>query len=109
MHELAIAENIVDTVCARAAGRPVRRVTVRIGALTAVLPDAMRLCWDLAATGTAAHGAALDLDLRPATVFCRSCRTDRRLPDMIPLCPCGSADVTVTTGRELHIVSMEVA
>ena len=42
MHELALAESIVDAVCARADGRPVRRVTVRIGALTAVVPDAMR-------------------------------------------------------------------
>jgi hydrogenase nickel incorporation protein HypA/HybF len=109
MHELAIAENIVDTVCARAAGRSVRRVTLRIGALTAVLPDAMRFCFDLAAAGTAAHGAQLDLDLRPAVVWCRACGTDQRLPDLIPLCPCGSADVTVTTGRELDIVSMEVA
>ncbi|BEL03058.1 hydrogenase maturation nickel metallochaperone HypA [Actinoplanes sichuanensis] len=109
MHELAIAENIVDTVCSRAAGRPVRRVTLRIGALTAVLPDHIRFCFELAAAGTAAHGAALDLDLRPAVVFCRSCQVEQRLPDLIPLCPCGSADVTVTTGRELDIVSMEVA
>jgi len=107
MHELAIAENLVDTVCTRAAGRPVRRVTVRIGALTAVVPEDMRFCFDVAAMGTAAHGAALDLDLRPAMVFCRACKADQRLPDRIPLCPCGSADVTVTTGRELHVVSVE--
>jgi hydrogenase nickel incorporation protein HypA/HybF len=59
MHELAIAESIAGTVCERAGGRSVRRVTVRIGALTAVVPDAMRFCFDLAVEGTIADGAEL--------------------------------------------------
>ncbi|WP_203728463.1 hydrogenase maturation nickel metallochaperone HypA/HybF [Paractinoplanes durhamensis] len=63
MHELAIAESIVDAVCERAAGRTVHRVTVRIGALSAVVPDAMRFCFDLACEGTAAEGAVLDIDV----------------------------------------------
>ncbi len=50
--------------------------------------------------------AALDLDLRPAMVFRRACKADQRSPDRIPLCPRGSADVTVTTGRERHVVSV---
>jgi hydrogenase nickel incorporation protein HypA/HybF len=108
MHELAIAESIVDAVCERAAGRKVHRVTVRIGALTAVLPEAMRFCFDLAVEGTVADGAELAIEQPAGAARCRDCGAGITLADLIPLCPCGSADLDVTAGRELQIVSMEV-
>jgi hydrogenase nickel incorporation protein HypA/HybF len=108
MHELSLATSIVDAVCAKAGGRPVRRVTVRIGALMAVVPAAMEFCFELAVEGTVADGAALAIEHRPGTAHCRSCGADVRLRDPILLCPCGSADLEVTGGRELQIVSMEV-
>jgi hydrogenase nickel incorporation protein HypA/HybF len=61
MHELAIAESIVDAVCERAAGRAVHRVTLRIGTLAAVVPDALRFSFGLAVEGTVADGAELDI------------------------------------------------
>jgi len=108
MHELAIAQDIVDAVCARADGRRVRRVTVRIGKLTAVVPAAMRFCFDLAVEGTVADGAELAIEERPGAARCRTCGAEVELADPILLCPCGSADLAVTAGRELQIVSMEV-
>jgi hydrogenase nickel incorporation protein HypA/HybF len=108
MHELSIAESIVDAVCEKAAGRTVHRVTVRIGALTAVVPDAMRFCFDLACEGTVADGARLEIEHRAGVARCRSCDAEVELADLILLCPCGSADLAVTAGRELQIVSMEV-
>lgn len=108
MHELAIAESLVEAVCERAAGRRVHRVTVRIGALTAVVPEAMRFCFGLACEGTVADGAALEIEHRPGAASCRSCGAGLELADPFLLCPCGSADVAVTSGRELQIVSMEV-
>lgn len=108
MHELAIAESIVDTVCERAAGRPVHRVTLRVGTLTAVVPAAMRFCFDLAVEGTVADGAELTIEQLTGAAHCRDCGADVELADPILLCPCGSADLAVTAGRELQIVSMEV-
>jgi hydrogenase nickel incorporation protein HypA/HybF len=108
MHELAITQSVVDAVCERAAGRTVRSVQLRVGALTAVVPDAMRFCFDLVVEGTTAEGARLDIDLRRAATHCRTCGVDAEVDGTIALCPCGSADVDVTAGRELQIVSMEV-
>jgi hydrogenase nickel incorporation protein HypA/HybF len=108
MHELSIAQSIVDTVCERAGDRPVRSVMIRVGAFTAVVPEAMRFCFELAVAGTVADGARLDIERRPGTVHCRRCGDDAVIDDLILLCPCGSADVAVTAGRELQIVSMEV-
>ncbi|MDT4986417.1 MAG: hydrogenase nickel incorporation protein HypA/HybF [Micromonosporaceae bacterium] len=108
MHELGITQSVVDAVCERAAGRPVRSVRVQVGALTAVIPEAMRFCFELVAEGTVADGARLDIERRPAAASCQACGVDFAVTDLILLCPCGSADVRVTAGRELQIVSMEV-
>jgi len=109
VHELPITQSVVDAVCERAGDRRVHSVRVQVGALTAVLPDAMRFCFELAVQGTVAEGARLDIDERPAAVHCRGCGADAVLPDFLLLCPCGSADVQITAGRELRILSMEVS
>ena len=108
MHELAITQSVVDAVCHHAAGRHVHSVQLQVGALCAVVPDSMRLCFDLVTGGTVADGARLDLDVRPGSAHCRVCETDFDLFDLVLRCPCGSTDVEVTAGRELQILSMEV-
>jgi hydrogenase nickel incorporation protein HypA/HybF len=108
MHEMAITQSVVDAVCEHAAGRRVHSVRVQVGALCAVVPDAMEFCFDLATEGTIAAGARLDVDVQPGSARCRTCGQDFTLPDLILLCPCGSADVEVLAGRDLRILSMEV-
>ncbi|WP_405577793.1 hydrogenase maturation nickel metallochaperone HypA [Streptomyces sp. NBC_01190] len=108
MHELSITQSVVDAVCERAAGRPVHSVRLRVGALTAVVADSMRFCFDLITDGTVAQGATLDIEQPPGGGHCRSCAADFTLKDLVLLCPCGSADVAITSGRELQIISMKV-
>lgn len=109
MHEMALTQSVVEAVCEHAAGRRVASVKLEVGALCAVVPDAMTFCFDLATEGTVAAGARLDIDMRPGTARCRTCGAEFELPDLILLCPCGSADVEVLAGRDLKILSMEVS
>jgi hydrogenase nickel incorporation protein HypA/HybF len=107
MHELSIAQSVVDAVCERAAGRAVRSVRMRVGALTAVVPEAM--CSASISPSRAPWPRARGWTSSTAGIArCRSCGADVELADLILLCPCGSADLEVTAGRELQIVSMEV-
>ena len=108
MHELSITQSIVDTAREHAAGRPVRSIRVRAGRLTAVVPDSMLFCFELIVDGTELQGARLDIEQPAGRAHCRACDTEFALPDLILLCPSGSADVRVTAGQELQIVSMEV-
>ncbi|GAA3745705.1 hydrogenase maturation nickel metallochaperone HypA [Streptomyces tremellae] len=108
MHELALTQGVVDAVCEAAEGRHVEAVTVRVGVLTAVVPDAMRFCFDLVTAGTVAEGARLEIDQPAGAARCRACAADFPLDGPVLLCPCGSADVQVVSGRELQIVSMRV-
>ncbi|MGQ4597654.1 hydrogenase/urease maturation nickel metallochaperone HypA [Nocardia sp. R6R-6] len=109
MHEMAITRSVIDAVCEHAAGRRVYSVTVEVGALCAIVPEAMRFCFEVAAEDTVAEEADLILVEVPGVAACRACGAEFRLADPILLCSCGSADVEIRSGRELRIRSMEVS
>ncbi len=108
MHELSITQSVVDAIVEKSAGRKVTAVRLRVGRLSGFVPDAMRFCFELASEGTNVHGAALDIDEPPGVAHCRTCEEDFLLTDLVLLCPCGSADVEVVSGRELVVASVDV-
>ena len=109
MHELAIAQSIVDAVAERTQGTGVAVVHLRVGRLSGVVPDALRFCFHLASDGTSLQGAVLDIQEPEGRGRCRDCEADFVLADLILLCPCGSADVEIYSGQELSVQSVEVA
>ena len=109
MHELAIAETVVDTVTQRLPGARITQVHLEIGALSGVVADSIRFCFDLATEGTGLEGATLEITEPPARCRCRGCGTEFQPDSPIVLCPCGSADVAVLGGEELKILSVRVA
>lgn len=108
MHELAITQSVVDMVAERAAGRQVNHVRLDVGRLSGVVPDAMEFCYELLIGGTALEGSTLVIQQTPGSAHCRSCGQDFALDDLILLCPCGSAEVALTAGRELRVLSVEL-
>jgi hydrogenase nickel incorporation protein HypA/HybF len=109
VHELAIAESVVDTVTERLPGAKVTCVHLEIGVLSGVVPDSIRFCFDLATEGTGLEGAQLKITEHPAHCRCRDCGTEFQPETPILLCSCGSADVAVLGGEELKILSVSVA
>src|SRR4029450_4756783 len=65
MHELAIAESIVQAVQSRIGDRPGRSVHLQVGQLSGVLTDALTCALELAASGTPLEGAELLIYVRP--------------------------------------------
>jgi hydrogenase nickel incorporation protein HypA/HybF len=108
MHELAIAQSVVDAVGEHSGGAPVARVRLRVGALAGVVPDAIRFCFELVADGTCVEGADLVIEEVAGQGHCRTCDCAVALPDLILLCPCGSADVQILAGRELMVASIDM-
>jgi hydrogenase nickel incorporation protein HypA/HybF len=109
MHELSISRDVVAIVCERAEGQRVTRVRLEIGRLSAVVPDAIRFCFDVCTRGTQAEGAALEIVEVPGRGQCDACLTQVALDAPIGLCPeCGAARLQVVAGEELKITEMEV-
>jgi hydrogenase nickel incorporation protein HypA/HybF len=106
VHELAITQGVVDAVTERTGIAPVTSVRVRVGRLSGVVPDAMRFCFELVTAGTPLAGATLEIEQPEGRGRCRTCGDEFELRDLVLLCPCGSADVAVVSGRELAVASV---
>ena len=109
MHELAIATSVLDQISACVGDRPVHGVRLEIGRLSGVSVDSLRFCFELAAAGTNADGADLDIVEPPGRARCSTCAEEFLVDDPILLCACGSSDVRILGGDELRIVSVEVS
>ena len=109
MHELGIAKNIVSIVCEHANGQRVQKVRLEIGALSAIMPEAIRFCFDVCAKGTEVEGAILEIDEIAGRGKCTDCKRESLLDQHVWICPCGSRNIECIAGMELKVKEMEVA
>jgi hydrogenase nickel incorporation protein HypA/HybF len=109
MHELAITEGVVEAVTARLPDARITCVQLEIGALSGVVADSVRFCFDLATEGTNLDGARLEISESPGRCRCRTCGSDFEPDWPILLCPCGSSDISMLSGQDLKIISVQVA
>jgi hydrogenase nickel incorporation protein HypA/HybF len=108
VHELSITQSVVDAVTDRLPDTRIAGVRLEIGKLSGIVPDSVRFCFDLVVAGTPLEGARLDIDEPGGRGRCADCDAEFDVDDLILLCPCGSANVTVLTGQQLRIRSVEV-
>jgi hydrogenase nickel incorporation protein HypA/HybF len=109
MHELSVTQCVVDAIIDRMGDATITGVCLEIGKLSGVVPDAVKFCFDVVCTGTTAEGAWLEITEPEGCARCRDCTAEFRLDYPIPLCPCGSANVEITAGRQLRITAVEVS
>ena len=108
MHELSLCEGIARAVIRHAGGRKVRSVELRVGALRQVVPDALVFCWSIATRDPLLQGSVLDIDVVPAEVECVDCGARHTLSRFVLQCPDCQGPVSVVSGEELLIMSIEV-
>lgn len=109
MHELSIAQSIVELTLDHAAGRPVRRVHLVVGHLRQVVPAALEFSFELVTQGTPAEGAVLEMEAVPIDARCDACGVESRQAGFPLRCDaCGSLDVGVTRGEELLVDWIEL-
>jgi hydrogenase nickel incorporation protein HypA/HybF len=108
MHELGIVRNIVAIVGDAAKGRRVHRVTLDIGKLSGVMPDAIAFCFETVAQGTMLEGATLEIRRIEGRARCDACGSEFTADTLFTPCSCGSRRFTRLQGEELNIKSMEL-
>ena len=112
MHELSIMQSALNDALreARAAGAArVHEIRLRVGALSGVVPDALRFAFETLTEGTPAQGAALVIDNVPPRFWCARCRREFDAPNYFVECPqCGAPSGELRSGRELELSSIEV-
>lgn len=112
MHELSLAQNVLEIIeeSARVQDfRRVRTVVLEIGQLSAVEPDAMRFCFDSVTRGTLAEGAELQIIATPGAGRCLACGAIVAMPEPYGLCPaCGSPRLQITAGNLMRVKDLTV-
>ena len=113
MHEMALIGSVRDIVETTARENGASRVTVvrlRIGALAAVDPQALRFAFDVVMKGGCAEGAALEIDTTPGTAWCWDCAQSVTLAGgEAACCACGGHRLEVTGGTEMRVHEVELA
>jgi hydrogenase nickel incorporation protein HypA/HybF len=113
VHELSIAMRVVETLTEDVADESgdVTSVRLRVGARSGVVPDALRFAWDVACRDTQLDGSALEIDEVAARIWCDACGREQTVPGAFSLsCPiCGQPASRMVAGRELEILSVEMA
>src|ERR1700722_11094123 len=108
MHELGLCSSIVDAVEKRAGERQVARVTVRVGRLHHVHPEAFDQSFAVAAMGTVVEDATAELVLLPVIAHCSSCNTSWECDEVPIACPsCNAVEIDLVGGDELVLESIE--
>jgi hydrogenase nickel incorporation protein HypA/HybF len=109
MHELAIAQDVVDTVLDRIPDAPIAEVRLTVGKLSGISADALRFCFELVTADTVLDGAQLLIEEPAGAARCDTCGCEFGLDHLILLCACGSANVHILSGDQLLINSVKVA
>jgi hydrogenase nickel incorporation protein HypA/HybF len=109
VHELSIAESVVQVASRHAEGRRVTKVYLKVGHLRQVVPSALAFSFELVAQGTPAEGAELEMQQVPAAGVCRDCGAESRLSAFPLVCDsCNSHDLEIIQGEELLVESLEL-
>lgn len=112
MHELALAESILDAVSREMEAYPgaaPMRVGVKVGVLAAVDVDALRFCFEIAARSSKWPLLKLDAEVVPGESHCLACGHRMRTEITVLDCErCGSTQTVMHGSDELDLTCLEV-
>ncbi|MFN8012522.1 MAG: hydrogenase maturation nickel metallochaperone HypA [Holophagaceae bacterium] len=111
MHELSLMEELLRIAEAEALARGgrVETVVLEAGRLAGVEVEALRFAFEALKAGTAAEGAALEIEEPEGRGWCEACREVQPLETRFDPCPrCGAAPLALVGGRELRLKALDL-
>jgi hydrogenase nickel incorporation protein HypA/HybF len=112
MHEMSIAQSLIEILreeMAKHGAKTLKTVHLRIGQLSAIVPEALSFCFQVSTDGTDMADAKLVMDIVPLQGYCPECRREFEIKEYHFVCPfCGATEVETIAGQDLTIVDMEV-
>jgi hydrogenase nickel incorporation protein HypA/HybF len=113
MHELSVCLSLLDQVeriAQEHGAERVERIRLRIGPLSGVEAPLLANAYPLAAAGTLAEHAELEIEAAPVRVHCVDCGQESEASANRLLCAgCGSYHTRLTSGDEMLLASLEMS
>ena len=112
MHELALAQNIVETI--HQAVPPegwenVRIVRLQVGAMAGVVPDSLEFSFKALVAETPLSRVRMEIESIPFVVECDACGQISGNDAGISRClECGSGKTRIRSGTELQVINLEL-
>lgn len=112
MHELSIANSVLETVRVELAQRPgarLQKVGLRVGELSGVNPDALSFGFEVLVKGTEFEPVILEIERSPRRQRCPECKNEFNVEDYELACPnCGATGTECVGGQELEFTYLEL-
>lgn len=112
MHELSLAESMIQIIEDAAVAQKFERVRViwiEVGSMAGVEAEALRFCFDAVARDTVAQGARLEIVDVPGYGTCLECGNNHPATNLLDACPaCGSFAVQVSGGTGMRVKELDV-
>ncbi len=114
MHEGNFTQAIVDAILGELKKYPDAKpeaVRVSVGEMLHLVPESVRLHYELMTRGSRLEGIQLELREIPVTVRCRPCGYEGAVEDhhLLVCAYCGAPDVELLSGDKISIDSIEFA
>jgi hydrogenase nickel incorporation protein HypA/HybF len=112
MHELSLAESMIQIIEDAAVAQKFERVRViwiEVGSMAGVEAEALRFCFDAVARDTVAQGSRLEIVDVPGSGTCLDCGSNHPVANLFDACPaCGSFAVQVSGGTGMRVKELDV-
>jgi len=112
MHEIFIAESIIQIAEAKAReqdARSIRVIKLRLGTFTTIVPDALQFAFEIGRQGTLSRDARLDIEIVPMVVHCVVCESSTQpVRGVCLICEQCGFPLEIVSGEELQIDYIEV-
>lgn len=113
MHELSVCLSLleqVERIAKEHGATGVERILLRIGPLSGVEAPLLANAYPLAAAGTLAEDAELEIETAPVRVHCVDCGEESEAsPNRLLCASCGSYHTRLTSGDEMLLASLELS
>jgi hydrogenase nickel incorporation protein HypA/HybF len=122
MHEMAVTQGLLNMALEYAQGRHITDIYLKVGQMSAVVPDSVELFFEYLSKDTLAEGARLHFECVPMGMTCQDCGAAADLSEWNDELPqvimakaiargcyrCGSRRLRVTDGVSFGLVSLKV-
>ena len=111
MHELSIAQSLLDTVVAVAAqhgAKQISTIRLRIGGLRQVVEESLRQAFAILSEGSVAENAVVEIDWVLSVWRCTGCGKTVKAEYAGERCRCGAAERAFEGSDELLLTSLDL-
>jgi len=112
MHEIGLAQNVIDIVeqeMDRHGVEKLAAIHLAVGAMSCVVPEQMTSCFEILTENSRLAGTKLKMKMVPITYRCTVCHKEFTSEGITVNCPfCRSGHPELIAGRELRIEYLEV-